>query len=66
MIDLFDIFQMEADGSLQWLESAPTFEKAKARIEQWAVFSPGAYLLLDQKTGTKVIIRPQKALQHDT
>jgi hypothetical protein len=53
----FDIFQAESDGSVLWLESAATLEDAKARIQQLAVRSPGEYLLVNQETGNKLVIK---------
>jgi hypothetical protein len=52
----FDIFQLETHG-MQWLGSAATLEDAKARVQELAVRSPGEYLLLNQKTGNKLVIK---------
>lgn len=51
-----DIFQMDSAG-VRWLESAPNLEHAKARVKEFAANSPGEYVVLDQKTGNKVVIR---------
>ena len=53
----FDIFQSESNGSVLWLESAATLEDAKARIQQLALRSPGEYLLVNQDTGNKLVIK---------
>jgi hypothetical protein len=56
MIAPFDIFLTEAGGSLRWLEAAETLEDAKARVQELALCSPGEYVLLDQRTGNKIVI----------
>jgi hypothetical protein len=56
MIYLFDIFQTETGGSVRWLEAAKTLEDAKARVQELALRSPGEYVVLDQKTGNKLVI----------
>jgi len=56
MIDAFDIFRAQADGSVLWRDSAPTLDRANARIRQLAAGSPGDYILVNQQTGTKLIV----------
>ncbi len=51
-----DIFQMDSAG-VRWLEAAPNLEHAKARVKEFAANSPGEYVVLDQKTGNKIVIR---------
>ncbi len=55
----FDIFQLDRAG-VRWLESAESLDYAKRRIHELPVSSPGEYLLMDQKTGTKVVIKPER------
>lgn len=52
---MLDVFRLETGGVL-WLESAATLESAKARVQELAVYSPGEYLVVDQKTGDKHVI----------
>jgi hypothetical protein len=59
MSNPFDIFQLDRAG-VRWLESAESFDHAKTRIHELAEGSPGEYLLLDQKTGTKFVIKPER------
>jgi hypothetical protein len=54
----FDIFQLDRAG-VRWLESADTLDLAKIRIHELAEGSPGEYLLLDHKTGNKLVIKPE-------
>ncbi len=57
MTHFLDIFRVETSGVL-WVESAATMEDAKARVQELAVRSPAEYILLDQKTGDKLVIKP--------
>jgi hypothetical protein len=52
-----DIFRVETSGVL-WVESAATMEDAKVRVQELAVRSHAEYILLDQKTGNKLVIKP--------
>jgi hypothetical protein len=51
-----DIFQLETAG-VRWLEAAPDIERAKARVRELAGNSPGEYLVLNQRTGNKIVIK---------
>jgi hypothetical protein len=55
-----DIFQLEADG-VRWLGAAPTLEVAKTRIKEFALKSPGEYVVLDQRSGNKVVFNSDDA-----
>jgi hypothetical protein len=52
----YDIFRMETGGVL-WLEAATSIDDAKTRAQQLAAHSPGEYLLLNQSTGIKHLIK---------
>ena len=54
----FDIFQAEGNGSVRWIGSAETLAEDRARIQQQSGSSAGEFLLLNQETGTKVVIKP--------
>ena len=56
MTDPFDLFCLETSGP-RWLESVATVEHAKARVRELAVRWPSEYLVLDHKTGNKLIIK---------
>jgi hypothetical protein len=56
MNSLFDIFRIETNGGVLWIESAATLENAKARVQELGMRSPGEYLLLNQETGNKLVI----------
>jgi hypothetical protein len=57
MVFPFDIFQSEDDGSVLWCESAETLEAAKARVRELVVGVPVDYILFNQQTGTKLVVR---------
>ena len=56
MIDTIDILRVQPDGVL-WLESAATLECAQVRVRQLAQKSPGEYILLDQRSGNKHVMK---------
>ena len=60
MIPPLDVFKVEADGHLRWLEAAQSLEAAKSRIAALAATSPGEYVIYSQRTGNKTVIRTGK------
>lgn len=60
MIPPLDVFRVEADGHLRWLEAAQTLDAAKARIAALGTISPGEYVIYSQKTGNKTVIKTGK------
>jgi hypothetical protein len=53
----FDIFQTATDGSVRWLETAATLQDATARVQVFGMLQLSEYLILDQKTGRKFVIK---------
>jgi hypothetical protein len=51
----FDIFQVQDRGVL-WVGSAATVEEAKEHVRRIVTPAPVKYLLLNQKTGNKIVI----------
>jgi hypothetical protein len=51
-----DIFAVEPEG-VNWLGSAETLEDAKARVQELARRAPGEFVLLNQLTGKKLIVK---------
>jgi hypothetical protein len=58
MIPLYDIFRIETDGSLTWCEAAVSFESAEHRIKVLADSALSEYVVLSQKTGATMIVKP--------
>ena len=56
----FDVFQAESNGSFRWIGSAETLADAKARIQEHSMGSPSEYLLLNQQTGSKLVLKLDK------
>ena len=52
----FDIFQVQ-DSSVLWVGSALTLEEAQEHVRQIAGFAPGEYLLLNQNTGNRLVMK---------
>jgi len=52
----FDIFQIQDNGVL-WVGSALTLDEAQEHLRQIAGFAPGEYLLLNQNTGNRLVIK---------
>ena len=57
MVPPFDIFKVEG-AELRWMEAAADLERAKARVTLLSASSPGEYLILNQKTGQRISIKP--------
>jgi len=53
-----DVFKTDSDGSVLWRGAAEDFVAAKAWIQKLAASAPGEYLILDQKTGQRVLVTP--------
>ena len=52
----FDIFQVQDNGAL-WVGSALTLDEAQERVRQIAGVASGEYLLLNQSTGHRLVIK---------
>ena len=58
MIPRFDIFILE-NGEPHWLEAVENLEHAKSRLQVLqAVHLMNQFLVLDQKTGNKIVLSP--------
>ncbi|MFZ1975507.1 MAG: hypothetical protein WAU89_21870 [Candidatus Acidiferrales bacterium] len=57
----FDIFQKEASGTVLWRAAARTMEEATAHIQKFAMTAPGEYVILDVRTGNKMVINSRSA-----
>lgn len=56
MTVLFDVFQKEPSGSVLWRGAAATLEEATARVRKFAINAPGEYVILNVRTGNKLVI----------
>ena len=57
MSQQFHIAKVEHDGSLRLIEQAYDLDRARARVKKLAAFSPGEYLIINQRTGEKLSIK---------
>jgi hypothetical protein len=58
MMPPFDILKVESTG-VRWMEAVADLERANARVKVLAISSPGEYVILNQKTGEKISIKPK-------
>src|ERR1700676_5170716 len=58
MLDPLDIFKMEQNGTVSWVRATEDFERAKSYVNTvLAVATPADYLILNQRTGERIIIQ---------
>lgn len=57
MIPPFDIFQRDPGGGLLWRGTAATVEEAKARVREFALSSPGEFLIRSVQSGNNIIVQ---------
>jgi hypothetical protein len=53
MIPCFDVFQVEDDGKMLWLDAVATMEEARALVRGLASSGSRDYVILNQITGSK-------------
>jgi hypothetical protein len=63
MIPYLDIFRIESSGVL-WCGAVTTVETTQERVQKLADSSPGSYLILNQTTGERVVVKPDSAAQN--
>jgi hypothetical protein len=58
MLDPFDIFKVERNGSVRWVRAIPDLERAKSYVlKVLAMASSADYIILNQRTGERTVIR---------
>jgi len=58
MLDPFDIFKMEQNGSVRWVRAIADLERANSYVFRFlAIAAPADYLILNQRTGDRIIIQ---------
>ncbi|MFY9805232.1 MAG: hypothetical protein WAK78_01375 [Candidatus Acidiferrales bacterium] len=58
---LYDVFQKEASGSVLWRAAAATLEEATAHVQKFAASAPGEYVILEMRSGNKLVINADGA-----
>jgi hypothetical protein len=59
MLDPFDVFKVERNGNVRWLRAIPDLERAKSYVNRvLGIAAPADYLILNQRTGERIIIQP--------
>jgi hypothetical protein len=58
MLDPFDIFKMEQNGTVRWVGAISDFGRAKSYVLKiMALATPVDYIILNQRTGERIIIQ---------
>jgi hypothetical protein len=58
MIDPFDIFKVEQNGSVRWVRAIADLQRAKSYIlKVLSIATAADYIILNQRTGERVIIQ---------
>lgn len=55
----YDLFLMETDGAVRWIETVACLDDAKKRVLELPVSEQTRYLILDHKTGNKYVVDPK-------
>ena len=50
VFDAFDILKKLPGGGIVWIEAAKDLETARERIQQFAIYKPGEYVIFSQET----------------
>jgi len=50
---LFDNYEVDPDGSVEWLASVQSYSVALLKIELTAVEAPGDYVIVNRQTGDR-------------
>jgi hypothetical protein len=45
------------DGTYVWKAAADSFELAKSTVQRLATTSPGEYMIFNQDTGNKIVVK---------
>jgi hypothetical protein len=57
VLEPLDIFIKMEDGTYVWKAAADSFELAKSKVEQLATNVPGEYMIFNQNTGNKIVVK---------
>ena len=57
MLEPLDIFIKIEDGTYVRKTAADSFELAKSKVEQLATNVPGEYMIFNQNTGNKIVVK---------
>jgi hypothetical protein len=55
-----DIFRLEPDGTMRWVEAVGDFETGKARIETLLAQQPAAYYIFDLRKGSRTAVAVER------
>jgi hypothetical protein len=61
MTEPLDIFIKNENGTYVWKASVGSLQAANQMVEQLATASPGEYLIFNQETNDKIVVKPKSA-----
>jgi len=61
MTEPLDIFIKVENGTYVWKASVGSMQAAKSMVEQLAVNAPGEYMIFNQKTSDKIVVKVKSA-----
>ena len=53
---LFDIYEVDPDGSVEWLASVQSYSVALFELELTAAKAPGDYAIVNRQTGERNVL----------
>jgi hypothetical protein len=59
MLEDLVIFRVEPNGQMLWQDTAATMELARLRIKILMVARPADYVIYNQETGEKIVVRSE-------
>ena len=57
MLEPLDILFIKTDGTYLWKAAVESLDAAKSKIEQLATTVPGDYVIFNQNTGNKIVVK---------
>lgn len=66
MLAPFDIFRVEPNGEVVWLQAAEDWKSARLVVQQLMASSPREYLIFSHRTNNRLLVKPRPATQRTT
>jgi hypothetical protein len=54
----FDIFRLDADGSVRWIASTDTMHDAMQKVKEQIALQNLSHVILDSVTGERTVVSP--------
>ncbi len=66
MLPPFDIFSVEPNGEVVWLQAAEDWKLARLAVQELMASAPKEYLIFSQRTNNRLLVKPRPATQRKT